>query len=366
MDVPKHNDLQAKSLAERVKELECLYKISQISGNFKTDLVKALTLILAEIPKGWQFPELMQTYLVYGNMEYGIKPKDEMYQSCSFEIHPNIKGCLFVYFEKDKEPNNGQKFLIEEQALLKQIVHEISGLIELDEKRKSERLIQEKLKHSDRLNLLGELTAGIAHELNTPLGNIIGFTELLLKDESDPNKISDLNRVLKSSKHASEIVKKLLFFSCEMPSQFKKSNLNKVIKDCIDLLKIQINEKQIQVNLNLNLEIPLFKFDAIQITQVIFNMVLNAIHAMDLQGQLSIVTKQENKNIVLIIQDNGTGIPQNDLEKIFQPFNSNKENGAGLGLAVTHGIVQAHKGRIKVESKEGEGTCFTIYLPITE
>lgn len=356
----------AKSLIERVKELECLYSIAQISGKYKSDLKKAISLILNEIPNGWQYPALMKAHLVFGNQTYGLPPQNNLYQSCKFELNTGLEGELFVYYATDKIPTNSPKFLIEEQSLLKQIVHEISGLIELDEKRQNDLLIDKILKHNDRLNLLGELTAGIAHELNTPLGNIIGFTELLLKSENDFRKINDLNRVMKSAKHASEIVKKLMFFSCEVPTQFKKHNLNKVINDCIDLLKVQINEKQIQVETDLNDQIPLFKFDSIQMTQVIFNLVINAIQAMDNKGELNITTQLNQNNVVLTVSDNGLGIPDERLKQIFQPFKSYKNNGTGLGLAVTHGIVLAHGGKIRVESKLNKGTQFTINLPILE
>src|SRR5690606_5251066 len=102
----------------------------------------------------------------------------------------------------------------------------------------------------DRLSLLSEITAGIAHELNTPLGNILGYAELLLKKDSDQQNRNDLKKIIRSSKLARDIVKKLMFFSCEIPSQFKRLDLNKILLENLDLLSIQLNEKNIKVEKN--------------------------------------------------------------------------------------------------------------------
>lgn len=357
------SDVLSKNLAERIKELECLYNISRIATTKKYDLEAAIDLILKEIPKGWQYPEVMAACLIFGDQQRGEMPKHNNYQSVFMPITEGLKGELFVYFNNPSDSTIHPHFLLEEQYLLNQIGREVASLIELDIQRNKERIIQEKLKANDRLNLLGELTAGIAHELNTPLGNVLGYTEMLLKTESDVQKKSDLEKVIKSAKHAREIVKKLMIFSCDMPSQFKKGDLNKLIGDCIDLINIQLNEKKILVNQNLQDSLPLIRMDNIQFTQVIFNMLLNAIDAMDQNGTMTISTQAVEKDIRLRISDNGKGIASDELKNLFQPFyTKNKESGVGLGLAVSHGIVRAHGGRIEVESEEGKGTTFTIIL----
>lgn len=354
----------SRNLAERVKELECLYNISRIATIHKNDLPRALELIIKEIPNGWQYPESVKAYLKYGETEFGDQPVKEKSQAVVLQIGLEMKGELFVYF-KNSNSEIVEVFLREEQALLNQIGYEISSLIELDLKRKKELIIQEKLRFNDRLSLLGELTAGIAHELNTPLGNIIGYTELLQKDEQNSIRKNDLEKVLKSAKHAREIVKKLMFFSCEMPTQFKKGNLNKLVTECLDLLRIQLHEKSIQVNTKLSDEIPEINLDSVQFTQVIFNIVLNAIDAMNSGGTLTITSSFAHKDLRLKISDTGKGIPKDEIARLFQPFYTNKsENGTGLGLAVSHGIVQAHKGRIEVDSTVNVGTTFTIILSL--
>lgn len=355
----------SKILSERVKELECLYTISRIASQYKNDIQLALEKIVAAIPSGWQYPTAMEAFLKYGDNEIGTPSTMEKAQYVDLAIGEEVIGKLMVYFKESKDDATPEVFLKEEQALLNQIGHEVSNLIEIDRNNQREKLIQEKLRFNDRLSLLGELTAGIAHELNTPLGNIIGYSELLQKKESTIAKKHDLERILKSAKHAREIVKKLMFFSCDMPSQFKENDLNKLILDSLDLLKIQLNDKYIQAELDLHNDLPLFNLDAIQISQVVFNIVLNAIDAMSPFGTIRISTNIQKNDLFLIISDNGKGIPENELPRLFQPFYSNKgNNGTGLGLAVTYGIVQAHGGTIEVDSVVGEGTTFTLIFPI--
>src|SRR5690606_10025000 len=173
-----------------------------------------------------------------------------------------------------------------------------------------------------------------------------------------------LKKVIKSAKHAREIVKKLMFFSCEMPSNFKLVSLNKLIEEAADLLKLQLNDKSIKLAMNLAEDLPKLEMDPVQFTQVIFNMILNAIASMEAGGTLRIITTHVNKDIRLKIIDNGCGMSDNEQKRLFQPFYSAKKdkNGIGLGLAVSHGIVQSHGGRIEVESVPGKGTTFTIVL----
>ena len=180
------------NLAERVKELECLYNISRIVRTKKHSLDHALELILNEIPKGWQFPEHMAAHLKFGPNEFGNAPIDGNFQSVYLQITNDLNGELFVYFKSSPKNMLNVYFLREEQALLNQIGNEVASLIEINVNLQKEELIKEKMRSSDRLKLLSELTAGVAHELNTPLGNIMGYSELLLESNVNAQQKQDL------------------------------------------------------------------------------------------------------------------------------------------------------------------------------
>lgn len=368
MDITMENTFKiddlSKNLSERVKELECLYNVSRIATVHKNNVDRAIDLILKEIPKGWQYPERMEVYFKFGETEIGTFSEKSRHQTTYLDINKDLRGQLSIYFSKEIDDNSIQHFLPEEQSLLNQIGHELSSLIELDQRIKREKAIQKKLEFNDRLKLLSEITAGIAHEINTPLNNIIGYSQLLTKSQQNEQDKQDIEKVIKSAQHAREIVKKLMFFSCEMPSNFAPNNLNDLVKESLELLKLQLKEKNIKVNLSLNQEIPPVDMDTYQFTQVIFNIVLNALDAMSPGGMLTVSTNFSNKDVRLKITDNGSGMSEEQQSKLFQPFYSGKKNntGTGLGLAVSHGIVQAHGGRIEVDSALGKGTSFTIVL----
>ncbi len=359
-------NLLSKKLTERVKELECLYSISRIARHHKNNLDKCLNEIMQEIPKGWQYPDRILAYLTYGDSHYGVEPNGGKSQRTSFQLTNGIKAELVVFYKTKDVSFIEQPFLYEEQFLLNQIGYEIQSLIEIEIKNRNELLIQQKLRKEDKLNLLGEITGGIAHELNTPLTNIIGYAQLLIDRETDLQKIRDLEKVLKSSNHASTIVKKLMYFSCEIPSSFKNIDVNELIVESVDLLKLQLQEKNISVSLRLEEGIPKLKMDPTQFSQVIFNIILNALDAMKEHGKLIVSSRHLNREVRLVITDNGIGMSEDELKLLFQPFYSKKRNttGTGLGLPVSRGIIQAHQGRIEIDSKVDKGTSVTIVLKV--
>ena len=366
-EIQSDNKRLTRSLNERIKELSCLYEISKITQNQELDLAGILNSISEVIPSGWQFPNKMGAKIMLDGEQYGSNKNPLFTQNVTLTINSIERGNLTVFYHKNPSKNQ-PTFIPEEEALIHQIGLKLMAIIDLHEKRENEKRVQQRLRHNDRLNLLGEITAGIAHELNTPLGNILGFSELMLKKEKEPTKINDLKRIVSSSLHARSIVKKLMFFSCEMPSQFKKYDLNKLIKENIHLLQLQLNEKDIQVELLLSETALPTRADAVQFSQILFNLVLNAVSAMDTNGKLKIKTSLEESEINLEISDNGKGMTKETAAKIFQPFYTTKAvgEGTGLGLAVVYGIVQSHGGSITVSSELNKGTTFIIKLAKNE
>jgi signal transduction histidine kinase len=354
----------SSKLKERIKELNCLYQLSKLAQQYPDDLPLLMRQWLQVMVSGWQYPERMGATILLDQHRYGNMDTGRDFQETLLRIGGVERGKVRVYYKARSKPRSGPLFLEEEQHLIDQIGIELAGIVERYEQRKREKVLATKMQHSDRLAVLGELTAGIAHELNTPLGNMLGYAELLLKTEENRQKKNDLQKIVNSALHARSIVKKLMFFSCEMPTQFKAYDLNALIKEGLGLLKIQLREHQTQLQLDLATDLPKVHVDAIQFSQVLFNLVLNALYAMERGGVLRISTRQERNEVVLVVSDNGRGIPKSKLARVYEPFYSTKPagDGTGLGLAVVHGIVKGHGGLIHIESEENKGTQVIIRL----
>ncbi len=358
MNKPPEIELLSHKLKERIKELSCLYSISKIAQETDISITLIINKIINAIPEGWEYPEELNVCLEVDNILYGSKIIDTNILSTQIIIQNVNRGNLSVGYRTQRD------FLAEEQLLLNQIGVELSLIIDRNEQMEIKKLYQQKMLQEDKINVLGELTAGIAHELNTPLGNILGYAELLNKSEKDIHRKSDLNRIISSALRSREIVKKLMYFSCEMPTQYSLHDINSIISESIDLLKLQLSENNVILKLDFDSHIPSVKLDSIQMTQVLFNLVLNSIGAMPKGGEITIKTWCNESAIFFSLNDTGTGISNETISKIFQPFYTTKHNGTGLGLSVVHGIIQSHRGTIEVSSKVNQGTRFQISLPI--
>lgn len=362
--MPQESANISNLLNERVKELKCLYEVSKVCQNYTQSLSTTINQILASIPNGWQYPEKLKAYLIFDDTLFGKKSTKKPTATASTNIIVNDinRGQLVVYYTHETKFS----FLAEEQPLLDKIGVETASFIERFEQREKEKMLEAKMRHNDRLSVLGELTASIAHELNTPLGNVLGYAELLKKAEIDPIKKGDIQKIISSAINAREIVKKLMYFSCEMPQQFNLININDQITENLNLLQKQLNDNNVVLHLNLAENLPLLRLDKLQFSQILFNLVLNAINALQQNGEIYISTYLTKNEVVFSIKDNGSGISEENQTKIFQPFFTTKAKGVGtgLGLSVVHGIVQNHKGTINVNSVINKGTEFIITFPI--
>ncbi len=228
----------------------------------------------------------------------------------------------------------------------------------------------EQLIQSRKLASLGTLTAGVAHELGNPLNNIsmTAQTYLELVDRlSREDKIDYMKTVLDESERIRRIVQDLLDFSRTKERDFRVSDINGVVKSSLKLVQNMLDVSGIETRLELQENLPPVFIDENKIREVLVNLLTNAIHAMSAGDTVFLRTNlAESKDPVIIeIQDTGKGIPPEFLPHIFDPFFSTKgTEGTGLGLSISYGIIKKHKGAIKVRSKVGEGTTFTIELPI--
>ena len=229
-----------------------------------------------------------------------------------------------------------------------------------------------RIMQSEKLALVGQLSANIAHELNNPLQGIITFSHLLLEDQQDldTNCQYSLEKIVGQANRCKDIIRGLLDFSRQRPPDKSYYDLNLIVDDCVSLVELQALFHNIHIIRNLQADLPMAVIDPSQIERVFMNMIINAAEAMDGSGELTITTREieETGEIEISFTDTGTGISEENLRKIFDPFFTTKDigHGTGLGLAISYGLVRSHKGSIKVDSKVGTGTTFTISLPIKE
>jgi two-component system, NtrC family, sensor kinase len=228
----------------------------------------------------------------------------------------------------------------------------------------------ELLIQSRKLVSLGVLTAGVAHELGNPLNNISmvaqNFIELFahLPDE---DKLEYMTIVLQESERIRKIVQDLLDFSKPKESDFKRVDMNALVRHCLKLVQNMFDVTCIKSSLELEENLPSVYIDENKIEEVLVNLMTNAVHAMSCGGNICIRTRQDEPGdyIVIEVQDSGEGIAPEFLSQIFDPFFSTKgTEGTGLGLSISYSIIKTHKGKIDVRSRLGEGTTFEIKLPI--
>jgi two-component system NtrC family sensor kinase len=213
------------------------------------------------------------------------------------------------------------------------------------------------------------LAAGVAHELNEPLGNILGFAQLAKKCPGIPASVQhDIGKIEAASLHAREIIQKLLVFARQAPPEKTQVNLNQVVEDGLYFFEARCAKEGIELVHLLSADLPEITADPAQLNQVLVNLVVNALQSMPGAGKITVQTRFCDHNVYLVVEDTGTGMSKDVLDKIFVPFYTTKEigQGTGLGLPVVHGIVTAHDGSIEIESKVGFGTRFEIRLPIGE
>jgi PAS domain S-box-containing protein len=227
--------------------------------------------------------------------------------------------------------------------------------------------LENQLMQAEKLTSIGLLTAGIAHEVNTPLTGISSYVQMLLKEATpDAPSYSLLKKIESQSFRAASIVNNLLNFARVSETDFEVVNLNTLMLETLSLLDPQLRNSSIDVKLDLDPSLPGTLANGGKLQQVLMNLLLNARDAMPQGGELRLTTYKENSQLVVEIGDSGTGISVENIKKIYDPFFTTKEvgKGSGLGLSVCYGIIQEHSGRISVESQQDIGTTFCLRLPV--
>ena len=222
---------------------------------------------------------------------------------------------------------------------------------------------------TEKLSALGRMAAGIAHEINNPLAGILLFSSRMRKKVTKEGPIKDgLDIIVQETQRCKGIIQDLLEFSRDKEPERAEASINDIIEKALSILENEFRLHHISVEKNLSGEMPLILLDVNLMQQVFVNLLINATEAIEENGVISIrsYVNQKGKSVGVEVADTGDGIRPDDMAKIFEPFFSTKNNGTGLGLAVSYGIVQKHDGNIQVSSRLGEGTHFTVEIPLSE
>ncbi|MHC4600356.1 MAG: GAF domain-containing sensor histidine kinase [Planctomycetota bacterium] len=359
------------ALRERLKELTCLYGITQLMEKEDLSPSEILEGIVALLPPAWQYPEI-----TFGRVELegaafatpGFSSNGGTIKSYIFRGGTRI-GFVEVGYGKSKPALDEGPFLKEERSLIDAIAGQIGLFLERRQAEEDKIFLQNQLRHADRLATIGQLAAGVAHELNEPLSNILGFAQLAQKGGELPAEVNqDLQKIIEASLHSREIVKNLLQFGKPMPQKMVRIQLNKVVEDALYLFEGRCEKSGIRIERELDPALPVVIADQVQMNQVLVNLLANAVPAMPDGGTLTIRTEPVLESVILRVSDSGMGMDEETLDRIFDPFFSTKKTneGTGLGLSVVRDIVKAHKGAVRAESEVGKGSTFEVSIPLDD
>jgi signal transduction histidine kinase len=363
------NESTQAALRERVKELSCLYDIARISAQSDLGLDEILQGIAEILPQGWHYPEITHGRIIYDEHSYSTSDFQDEWQRQIGDIlvKGEKRGVIEVAYSMEMPELDEGPFLKEERNLLDAISKQVARIIERRIAETDRLKLQDQLRHADRLATIGQLAAGVAHEFNEPLGNILGFAQLILKHEGLHDDVkSDIDKIVTASMHAREIVKKLMLFARQLPTDKSRLDLNQVIEEGLLFLETRCSNSGIELVRSLAPDLPEITANRAQMQQVLVNLIVNAIQAMPDGGRILIITKAIRNDISIVVKDTGIGMSDDVKKQLFIPFFTTKDidEGTGLGLPVVHGIVTSHGGTIKVHSTVGKGSSFEIRIPV--
>lgn len=369
IDTKKFDDL----IATLELDQECDAFLTNRDGILQTNSKfygKVLETCQLDIPKGGQ-----GTFVTEGQDKNGR----EIFMACSYLVEPEyilvvVKPSSLILKTWFTFRTEIFFIYIASVLLIVLLVYKItdaqvSHIKNADEKRE---LAFRELEHSQKLSSIGRLAAGVAHEINNPLA-IISQKAGLMKDliegsidfKEKPKFIDLTDAILKSTDRCSTVTHRLLGFARRMDIEYEDLGVNDVLQEVISFLEKEAMHRNIKIELQLDENLPRVSSDRGQLQQVFLNILSNAFAAVTDSGNITIRTWNEDaEKVGISIQDDGCGMSEKDLENIFEPFFTTKKGyGTGLGLPITYGIIKKMSGTIKVDSKQGKGSTFTIYLP---
>lgn len=357
-------------LRERIKELSCMYEISRLVREPEGSLERTLEAIVQLLPAAWQFPEIAGARLLIGPRRHvcGDRSAARHVQTAAVTTHGRDAGVIEVFYTADRAEFAEGAFLREEQSLIEGVAREIGQLLERNQAGAERARLEEQVRRADRLATIGQLAAGMAHELNEPLGAILGFAQLMEKSAPPGDQSArDLKQIIDAALHGRRIIQNLLLFARKTPGVQSVIDVNTLASECLAMFESRGAKHAVNVRLSLVNEPAIVAADGSQLRQVLTNLAINGIQAMPRGGVLTIGTEIDERadRVILRVSDTGIGMSEELRRRIFDPFFTTKEvgEGTGLGLSVVLGIVESHGGEIRVESEPGRGSTFIVALP---
>lgn len=367
MHVQLRSDLQ-----ERIKELTCLYGISRITAEPDTWLEPVLQRVVNILPAAWLYPDVAGARILLDGHAYtspGHRDDAIHTQRTNIVVHGKHRGTVEITYSEARPELDEGPFLKEERRLIETVAEEMAAVVKRREAERDKLKLEDQLRHAERLATLGQLAAGLAHEINEPLSSAVGFAQLAKKCPDLPEQAGrDIDKVLYASLQAREIVRRLLTFTRQTPPGQTHVDLNRIVTEGLQFFESRCAKEGVELSCRLSSAGMGVQGDPTQLTQVFINLLVNALQAMPSGGILKIRTRQQSNQVSLIIEDTGVGMDREVLDNIFTPFFTTKDinEGTGLGLPVAHGIVTSHGGTLAITSNPGVGTKCVVKLPADE
>ena len=368
LSIGRQTGITIESL-ENIRELTAGKELLQSVFNSITDMVVLLD-------RSMQIQMVNQAHLLYfGLSEEEVLSLDcqneEICRACPF-LNCN-QGKLFETkqpFSEEIESANGAIFRLQYYPVLDP-AGEVASVVRFAKEITADKEVERRIQQTEKLASLGQLSAGVAHEINNPLGVILCYTDILKNCLSDPSdELNDVSTIEKHARTCQRIVTDLLNFARGHGTKPRSALLNPAVEEVVQMVRPQIKKKRCNIELILDPDLPVMNLDEDKMKQVYLNFLMNACYAIEDKGLIRITTRRSTdaQKVELEFWDNGSGIPPDIIGRIFDPFFSTKKTGegTGLGLSVSYGIVQDHGGSISVESEPGAWTKFIITLPIED
>ncbi len=377
-----HLESQSAELQARLKELHCLYALSNLFERREEPVESLCQQAVRMIPSGWRAPERTQARLRLDDQEFASSDRIPSAPTLSEPI--TIDGRQRGLLEVSVSPEQGEPpFLVEEQGLLRSIADLIQGLVDRSEVELEKQKAEQQLLQSQKLEAIGTLAGGIAHDFNNALTPITALAAMSLARLPEDNPLrKHFELIAKAADRAKGLVDQILLFSRHRTPALVPINLGPLLKEVMKLMRATL-PSTIEIRQEF-LDCGRVLADPTQIHQIVMNLCTNAYHAMQVQGGLLRVRLDRawiaegdalcglglapGEYARLEVADNGVGMGREVQARIFEPFFTTKEpgKGTGMGLSVVHGIVSSYRGRISVYSEPGKGTTFRVFLPVAQ